>query len=61
MGMPLGRRQFASGSPGAGVGLILDLFGIDDAAQDWRALERFMREMGPQPIASVRELGLTRQ
>ena len=40
---------------------IIDLFGIDDAAQDWRALERFMREMGPQLIASVKELGLTPQ
>ena len=28
------------------LGQPFDLFGIDDAAQDWRALERFMREMG---------------
>ena len=40
---------------------ILDLFGIDDAAQDWRALEAFMKDMGPQLIASVKELGLTPQ
>lgn len=37
---------------------ILDQFGIEEAAKDYREFDRFFREDGPQLIAAVKELGL---
>ena len=60
VGVPLA-QVFVEAGKTERIQKILDLFGIDEAAQDWRALEAFMRDMGPQLIASVKELGLTPQ
>ncbi len=37
---------------------LLEQFGIDDAAQDWREFERYFREDGPLLVKAVKELGL---